>query len=205
MNPFSTSVRKRRNSQPSITKTSNDSALLKYSAIGTYLGSDSGGLAVPSQRIYIPGYGNDLFNAVGPSLVGKYSVGKFMPGTKVRWEPSVGATTSGRIFVGFTDNPEVITTLLALTGTTYVSAVRGLGDVVSFPVWQETDITFPTRCRRKMFDTNSTATLDTNIFDRSCQMVMFVAGDALPVSTSTLGNFWYHDAVTVAGLQPVVT
>lgn len=196
-------VRKRRTTQPRMSGGA-DSTIIEYSAIGSTVTTGSAGDAAP-RRLYVPGNANGLSSSIGPTVAGFYSCAKFLPGTKIRWEPAVSFTTPGRIYVGFTDNPEVISTLEGLTNiVTYTNAVKGLGSVVSFPVWQETDIPFPSRTRRKMFDTNTTVINDVNILDRSAQVGFFVAVEGVG-STQSIGSFWYHDKVMVEGLQPIVT
>lgn len=178
--------------------------IVEYSVLGNALTTTAAGLSTPG-RAYIPGNPGGVVNATGPTIVAYYSTAKFLPGTKIRWEPSVSFTTPGRVYVGFTDNPEVMASIAGLSGSSWGDAVKGLGDVVSFPIWQETEIAFPTRLRRKMFDTNTTATVtDTNSNDRSVQTFMFAYIDGAPASTA-VGSFWYHDKVMVEGIQPVLT
>lgn len=200
-NPVNGGVRRRRTTAP---RMSPNGSVIEYSVLGATVTSDAASLG-RSSRVYCPGTPDFLANATGPNVCSFYSTGKFLPGSKIRWEPSVSFTTSGRIYVGFTDNPEVAKTIFPLAGTTYVNAIKGLGDVISFPVWQETDVNFPSRLRRKMFDTNiSIDYTNVDVLDRSVQTFMFVAVDGVPASTA-LGSFWYHDKVMVEGLQAVAT
>lgn len=208
-------VRRRRNRQPTMSG-SGDSTVIKYSALGGTLVNNVAVGGTVHSRWYVPGLAAGLPQSAGPAIVGSYSTGKFLPGTRIKWEPSVSFTTSGRVLVGFTDNPEVISTFQGLIDNyvsapipanfiPYLNAVRGLGSVVSFPVWQETMINFPTRLRRKRFDVNRTVTADPDIIDRSAQTAMFVVVDGVTESTVGLGSFWYHDIVDAEGVQPVVT
>lgn len=195
-------VRRRRNKAP-VSSGSGDRTVIKYSSIGDTQSSTAGGLLV-GNRVYIPGRAGGLANSVGPSLVAYYSSAKFLPGTKLRWEPSVPFTTSGRIYVGFTDNPEVISALWASSGITFVERVKGLGSVISFPVWQETEVPFPTTLRRKRFDVNAYADVtDNNITDRCAQTAVFIAGEGITPST-TCGHLWFHDVVDCEGVQSYV-
>lgn len=117
-------------------------------------------------------------------------------------------STSGRVYVGFVDNPEVIVTILgyinsivdATTYNIYADAVKGLGSVVSFPIWQETDIHMPTKLRRKRFDVDTSLVADTNNMDRSAQTVMFAAIEGVG-GVVQAGLFNYHDIVDVEGLK----
>ncbi len=201
--PVQGGVRRRRNKQPNVTQTSGTSSIIKYSALGSTVTSDVNGEAW-YHRLYIPGFGGGLTQTVGSSIVSYYSTAKFQAGTTLRWEPSVSFSTSGRVYVGFTDNPEVIEALRILTGSNAVNAVKGLGDVISFPVWQETDVPFSPRMRRKMFDTNQTAVTGADTLDRCCQTAMFLAIDGMPVTTRA-GSVWFHDNVAVEGMTSVVT
>lgn len=196
-------VRRRRNTGPKMNG-GTDATIVEYSSIGETVATDANGLAVP-RRLYIPGNSNHLSNTIGPSVVGFYATGKFLPGTKLRWEPSVPFTVSGRIYVAFIDNPEVMAAFQSLpTAISWVNAVKGIGAVVSFPVWQETDVTFPTLTRRKRFDINVNTTVDANVYDRSAQTFMVAGVDGAPASTS-LGSFWFHDKVSVEGMNAQVT
>lgn len=208
--PVSGGVRRRRNRMPMLNG-SGDHAIVKYSTLGETLTTGTGTNQGVVTRYYIPGFPGGLTNSSGASVVSYYSTAKFTPGTRIKWEPAVSFTTAGRVIVGFTDNPEVISAIAALASNaatnyaSYVNAVRSLGSVVSFPVWQETEIPFPTRLRRKRFDTNVTPTAsNVDQMDRSAQTVMWVAVEGAPVSTS-LGSFWYHDVVDVEGVMGVTT
>lgn len=179
--------------------------MVKYHTAGNTLSSSATGRIV-AVRWYIPGYIADVANAIGPDIVSAYSSAKFVSGTKIRWEPSVSFTTTGRIFVGFCDNPEVTKQLVDLSSSSppdYITAVKGLSTTISFPIWQETEVPFPTRLRRKRFDTNRSlaSPIAVDELDRCMQTCMFIAGEGLPVST-TMGGFWYHDAVDVEGIHP---
>lgn len=201
--PVTGGIRKRRTTSPRMAGGA-DSTIVEYAALGINVTTDGSGLA-ESRRYYTPGSSNRLTSFVGPEVVSNYSTGKFLPGTKIRWEPSVSFTTSGRIYVGFTDNPEVMTRIATLgTLADWVNAVQSMGGMISFPVWQETEINFPTRCRRKYFDTNVNASFTVDELDRTCQTMMVCGVNGAP-ATTTLGSFWFHDKVAVEGLQNVGT
>lgn len=199
-------VRKRRLRQPTMNQNGGNT-LLKYSSIGISVVTDVTGNAQPNRK-YIPGCPNDLVNSVGPDVAAYYSTGKFLPGTHARWEPSVSFTTTGRVFVGFTDNPEIIesmeTTRTANPGA-YRNLVKGLENVISFPVWQETEVPFPSKLRRKRFDCNETLANSADVYDRSCQIAMFAAIEGGPAAATTMGSFWFHDVLDVEGLHAVAT
>lgn len=215
--PVQSGVRRRRNTQPVMANTSNDSSVVKYnvqSATIGVLGTTGSGAY---RRLYIPGYlGPDLLSNAGSSVCSFYSTGVFKPGTSIKWEPSCSFTTSGRVFVGFTDNPEVAVALGAAwtafitTPTTgaynaFANQVKALGSTVSFPIWQETQIPFPMRLRRKRFDADSVPSGLVDNLDRNMQTSMWVAIEAGPATAQTVGNFWFHDVVDVEGLISTAT
>ncbi len=217
MNPVEGGVRRRRTRNPVLTG-SGDQSVVRYSALSQNVSTRGGIGCAVFRRLYIPGYGDiTVFsNASGTAVASYYSTGKFQPGTRIQWEPSVSFTTSGRLFVGFTDNPEVITTINTAYDTflatstqgnydAYAALVKGLGSVVSFPVWQETPITFPTKIRRKRFDINSTINNTVDVFDRCCQTAMFVALEGAPATNAAMGGFHFHDIVDVEGITGTST
>lgn len=216
--PVQQGVRRKRNTAPSVASTNIDSSLVKYNTQGLPVGTTASGGYGTYIRPYVPGLsGGILTNSVGADVVAYYSSGKFVPGTSIRWEPSCSFTTSGRVFVGFTDNPEVASTIEGFrqaflltpnpsTYTAYAAQVRALGNLVSFPVWQETAVPFPTRLRRKRFDTNrSVSASAVDVLDRSMQTHMFVAIEGGPDAGVILGAFWFHDVVDVEGLHNIAT
>lgn len=211
-------VRRKRNSTPRVEQTGVDSSVVKYHGIGNVVTTASSLGAAVFSRLYAPGDRTGLSLSVGPDVCGYYSTGKFMPGTSVRWEPNVSFTTSGRVFVGFTDNPEVIASISGLlnayvatpgagTYVPYADQVKAMGSVISFPIWQETNVPFPNRLRRKRFDVNETiVATDTNVLDRSVQVAMFVCIDGVQTGASVpTGSFWFHDVVNVEGLHGTLT
>lgn len=217
-NPVKGGVRKRRNTQPGMTSMSSDSSIVKYSVLGLTMTTNGALGSASYYRSYIPGNSNAVTNGSGPSICSYYSTGKFMPGTRIRWEPSVAFTTSGRVHVGFTDNPELMATLnvaratyentpTAANYTAYANLVKSLGTVRSFPVWQETDIEFPLDTRRKRFDTNIAVDYtNADVLDRSAQRGMYVCADGGPTTGATvLGSFWYHDVVSVEGVTGITS
>jgi hypothetical protein len=198
--PVKGGVRRKRVTAPRL---GTDGTMIEYNCLSNLLATDAVGIGLES-RFYIPGLATGLVNSIGPDLVGYYSTGKFEPGTKIRWEPTVSFTTSGRVYVGFTDNPEVATAIFGVTGSARVNAIRALGNTISFPVWQETEINFPTATRRKRFDTNEVAVLTAvDVLDRSCQMVMFAACEG--TASTPMGQFWFHDKVSVEGIHGTFT
>lgn len=216
-NPVKGGIKRRKRAQPSVDPLSSDASIIRYNTVGDNVDTTGSYAAAAGSRVYIPGSPNGMPpSAPGPRIVANYSTGKFLPGTSVRWEPSVSFTQSGRIYVGFTDNPEVIedvsnrlaTYLVTPNSTTYgnlAAVVKGFGNVMSFPVWQETSIQVPSRLRRKRFDTNANASTDADILDRSAQIAMFYVADGVNELEAFLGSFHYHDVVQVEGVTLTIT
>lgn len=212
-----TGFTKRVNLQPTMSSTGNDSSVIRYNTMGINNVTDSQGNDV-MRRFYIPGFSSDLSSSTGATVASFYATGKFIPGTTVKWCPNVSFNTSGRVVVGFTDNPEIAATLnsqfdIYLAGgapaagalTSIINAVNSLGNAQSFPVWQETMISFPTKLRRKMFDTNTNIVADANVLDRSMQVVMWAVCIGSSLTNGSIGSFQYRDVVSVEGLCSVNT
>lgn len=216
--PVKGGVRRRKGAIPKMNQTGVDSGVVEYNTIGTNIFTRLTLGTCAGSRLYAPGYASDLVSlAPGPRIVNNYSTGKFLPGTSIRWEPSVSFTTSGRGYVAFTDNPEVMkdirdrlstytTTPNVVNYENYTAIVKNLGNVISFPVWQETTIQVPTRLRRKRFDCNGSVEINTDVLDRSAQVAMFWAFDGVVGEENFyLGSFHYHDKVQVEGITVSVT
>ncbi len=213
-------VRRRRSATPRL-ESNGDGAVLRYNCSGVTQNMNASGVGA-TRRLYIPGYDTnvgadaaDIISNAGTTIASYYSSAKFLPGTKVKWEPSCSFTTAGRVYVGFCDNPEVVRSVLTLENTfrtsglvadynAYANAVKSLGSTISFPVWQETEIPFPTKLRRKRFDIDET-TLSVDSLDRTMQTAMFVAIEGGPAVITVAGNFWFHDVLDVEGLHAVAT
>nr|UUW21105.1 MAG: coat protein [Sanya tombus-like virus 6] len=217
MTPGMATRQRKANGPPTSERRGKDSSIIKYNVLASTSATKATGGFAYQLRVYTGGYAGNLSSPSGPAICSYYSTYRFLPGTTVRWEPSVSFSTSGRVYVGFTDNPEQILYLLGLQqnietkpnggdGSTdyslYADVVKGMGNVVSFPVWQETDIPFPSRCRRKRFDVNTNmSTVDANVYDRSAQTAMFMAAEGMPTGALTIGQFRYHDVVDVEGIN----
>jgi len=213
-NPTMGGVVKRRNKMPMLSGTG-DTAVLRYRAMGLDASSGTVVGAASAARYYVCGYPAGLSNTAGAILTSFYSSGKFCPGTSLMWEPSVSFTTSGRVICGFTDNPEVAvvitdlrTTFLATpsaaTFSPLLNAVKGLGSVQAFPVWQATSVNFPTRLRRKRFDVNTAVANNVDTYDRSLQTAFFACVEGGPLSTN-FGSFLYNDVIDVEGVTSTAT
>lgn len=180
-----------------------DHTVVTYNALGDVLFTD-----VDARKLYrrhfIPGYSSGLGFFRGTDIVGAYSTGVFKQGSSIRWEPIASFSTPGRVVVGFSDNPEVMVAWeTALSDNVRQGIVQGLGNAVSFPVWQETTIPFPAhKLRRKRFSVNrNVETDDIADMERSCQITMFVYITS-PTAEEPLGLFHFHDVVDCEGIVP---
>lgn len=221
----STSTRRRRMTVPSMDKTSGDAAVVKYRTEGATLAA----AASADHRLFIGGNTNGLQagRSPGPIVVSCYNNYRFMPGTRIKWEPSVGSTATGRLYYCFLDNSELIARMMEMytnwradpTSTNYntiASAIRSVGNCESFPIWMEKEITFPTYSRKKQYSVETQYEFDYstpadrerhyNTVDRTTQKGFFyiVLGAEAP-STGNFGSFWYHDVVQVQGVCTIPT
>lgn len=210
MNKVSKGIRRRGPSAPQMEKQNGDSTILKYNVIGPSTVTDTNGNAA-QLRYYVPGSTTGLTSSPGPAIAGYYSTGKFMPGTRIRWEPSCSFTQTGRVFVAFTDNPDIAR--VAYTkynayqfGTpaeyfAFANEVKAMQNVISFPIWQETEIPFPTKLRYKSFAVNTqTDPSDASDLNRSYQTGMFVLIEGTGATPGSYGSFWFHDKLMVEGI-----
>lgn len=211
-------TRRKRNMPPQSAR-NGDGTVVKYKAIGSTVSVPVGSPGAAAWRPYVPGAGFGVLFLPGPNIVAQYATGLFKPGTSISWEPSVSPIVGGRAFVAFTDNPEVMESLLNKWSTfnsspgetnylAYANAVKALANVTSWPVWQEHSLIVPQRLRRKRFDCQKTITYtDVNQLDRSAQVMMFAAFDGFDTTSfdpdvpKALGSFWYHDVVDVEGMH----
>lgn len=219
-NPLTGNVaaRRRRNTMPSTQQTTNDSAVIRYKSLGSNTTVLNAAGAVQA-RWWAGGINAKLANQAGPDVVSYYATCRFRPGTTVKWEPTSSPTAGGRIFVGFTTNPEQMVALYnsleayevtpnSTTYGAYSNLVKGLSNMISFPMWQEKDIMVPMNMRRKRFDVNASFAVNSvNEAERSVQVAMFACADGFTGITTgaSIGSFWFSDVVDVEGLSGTAT
>lgn len=224
--------RNSRHTQPKISNLNKDSSIITYRVPG------KGERAVASvgfsygYRLYsggnlagLPGSSNFSY-LVGPAVVGNYSTCKFLPGTTINWEPTVGSTFAGRVHYCFAQSPEVVYSLRVMQQAVannptdpnivnrFIDAMSTMGTANSFPVWMEKTISVPSNLRHKMFtvDGSIDAASDNKnsliaAIDRSVQVGFFYYISVPPDMPELypLGSFIYHDKVMVEGLSGVPT
>lgn len=213
--------------QPRVSNTSEQSSIIRYSAVTGSFGYDDGfrllGRTYVGGLTVLGGMGTEAninfagpVNSAGVRVAGCYSTYKFLPGSKVEWIPNVGFTTSGRIYIGFTDNPEVIGAMNFLAqeymgapetskALAYGNAVKLLGNVKSYQVFERFTLPIPTRLRRKRFSNNTAMDgLSSAVHDKSTQLAMFAFVEGVP--NGSIGSFQYHDVLDVEGMRsPALT
>lgn len=199
--------------QPRMSTLNDNASVVRYRTMSPTIEGNAYSLYA---RFMVPGLSGALnSNTVGPGIVANYSTGVFKPGTRCQWLPSVSFNTTGRVYVGFTDNPEAAAALNTLANSVvssptyglYADAVKSLGNLITFPVWAETDISIPLKLRRKRFDVNANlGSATSDILDRCMQTSMWVAFEGFASGgTTSLGTFLFDEVVDVEGITGIVT
>lgn len=150
------------------------------------------------------GFGSVLFapgNTAGRSNAAVNAVGRFfqkglyLPGSFVKYIPSVGLNTAGNIIIGWVDSPDLVRAWLSLAPGAHLNFVRDLNNSKTSPVWQE--LTFPLTQppRRKTFMVDPAIDINIDSIDQSVQgyFVYVVYGVDAPVgSAKTFGQLMIH-------------
>jgi len=183
-----------------------DNTRISYNCYSGAATTDTNGNATV-ERFYIPGNTAvvsryTLPTSTGLNVLSNYSEGRFEPGSFIKWVPSVSLSTPGRVIVGFTTNPEIMTATITIAAA--ADYLKSFGNAISFPVWEETVIPLPTYLRRKMFDVNVSAAVAVDVLDRACQVYMLSSISGATASTNC-GYFEFHDKVMGVGLAPAST
>lgn len=209
-------TRRGRNKFPQVQQKSGEGVVLRGSSIGHNFVIRAMGGGGDQKRFYIPGNANALMNSATTHVARSYATGVFKPGTRIRWEPTCSPLSGGRVFVGFTDNPELMKVINTLIENYYITpdpvsytelsnAVKGLANMVSFPAYVEREIEVPTRLRHKRFNVNALMSNYNDIaeLDRSAQLAMFAVADGFVGITgdTVIGSFWFHDVLDLEGLH----
>jgi len=180
----------------------NEETPLHYKCVSPAIGTNADGYA-NANRHYNGGLSPEVQSAAGLTVVANYSTFKYTPGTRARWIPSVGFTTPGRVIVGYILGPETMAYFDGLSPASKISYIRGLGNSVSFPIYEDREWMVPTQMRRKMFDVNSdiVSYTDVDVLDRSVQVKQVLVITGAPASAAEVGYVEYTDAVHVSGLS----
>lgn len=130
-----------------------------------------------------------------------YKVDKFT----LHYTPAVGTTTPGKIWVGYTDNPEIIKKAWAgdYTPTTLLDIVKTLRHNNVYPVWQQWSMNIPNIApRRKMYSIEANvvpATLTPEAIDRDTHGMFLVYAQGCP--DTDLGVLTSSATYACRGLQ----
>lgn len=105
----------------------------------------------------------------------------------LHYTPAVGTTTPGKVWVGYTDNPEII--YKAVTGDysqgDLLSIVKTLRHSNVFPVWQSWTMNLPSiAARRKMYSVDLTAASSAEVVDRTTHGAFLVCLEGTPSATN---------------------
>lgn len=131
------------------------------------------------------------------NFVGRYfQKGLFLPGTFVKYIPSVGLNTPGNIIMGFLDSPDMIRAFSALTTqTAALNFIRDLSSARTAPVWQELTMPLTQAPRRKVFIVDPSIPSDSNDqLDQSVQgaYVWALFGATAPTADTAYGQLMIH-------------
>jgi hypothetical protein len=116
-----------------------------------------------------PGNNAGRANAAVQTVGRYFQKGVYLPGTFLKYIPSVGLNTPGNIIIGYIDSPDVIKGYLSLPPGQQLNYIRDLSNSRTGPVWQE--LTFPLTQppRRKTFMVDPSISNDIDAIDQSVQ------------------------------------
>lgn len=146
------------------------------------------------QVILAPGNSAERGNAA-VQQVGKYfQKGLFLPGTFVKYIPSVGLNTPGNIIMGYIDNPDLIRAWSVLPEANKLNFVRDLNNAKTAPLWQELTFSITQPPRRKIFMVDPSINYTLNEVDLSVQgfVVYYIYGVDASASVKTYGQLMIH-------------
>lgn len=105
---------------------------------------------------------------------------------KLTYVPQTGSTTTGIVYIGYYDNPEIIARAYTgvLSAANYLALAQTAPISTSTPVWQGVELTAGTRQRRKMYSVDSNSPTDSPTADQTVHGVFFIATVGAPFSTT---------------------
>lgn len=172
-----------------------------------------------SNRVVGPSYTSnasgdvDTYISLDPALTGNGPLTNVArcyqeyKGTRIScaWQPNVGFTTSGIVYIGYIDNPELIRKWSTLTWADKQSIVKSLPNARSANVYEPMTVAVNVPLRRKWFTCDMTVAASDEAVDRSIQgmWVVIVLGSA---ATTTLGCAVLSETYVLKGLvNPIAT
>jgi hypothetical protein len=144
--------------------------------------------------LFAPGNTNGRANAAINRVGEFFQKGLYLPGTFVKYIPSVGLNTNGNIIMGYIDSPDLIRIWLALPAGNQLNFIRDLANAKTGPVWQELTYPITQAPRRKNYMVDSNISGNIDAYDLSVQgMVIWVLyGVDAPVAEKTFGQLQVH-------------
>ncbi len=139
----------------------------------------------------------------GAAVLSNYQEYRMLSGT-LHYVPQVGSTTSGTVWIGYYDNPEIIYKVYASAYSTasLLSLAQTAPHSVSSPVWQAVDLTIPMRNRRKVYSVDTTVPSSSSVADMTVHGIIIVATSGAPFST-TVGTISQEYVAEGFGLQAI--
>lgn len=106
-------------------------------------------------------------------VASQYQEYRYLPGTKLHWEPRVPVTSTGNYWVGWVDNPELLFRIRNSTPVDRAAIIRSIDTMRVYPIWQAstTPIGPP---RRSFYNTNTNVYIDTSSASTDALSVMEV-------------------------------
>jgi hypothetical protein len=99
-----------------------------------------------------------------------YQEYKYLPGTKLHWEPRVAVTSTGNYWIGYIDNPELIIRFMDGANTIERAAIaRSIDTMRIYPIWQSASCSIGPS-RRSSYNVNVTLDTDINNVPRSARI-----------------------------------
>lgn len=94
-------------------------------------------------------------------LASQYQEYKYLPGTKLHWEPRVPVTSTGNYWVGWVDSPELLLKIRSSAPIDRAAIIRSIDTMRVYPIWQSSTTSIGPS-RRPFYNTNSTVFTDTS-------------------------------------------
>lgn len=181
-----------------------ENTIIRGNSFANTITTDSGGALCGAVPLIA---GNvDWMVASGMSGVSAlYNTYRYLPGTMMHWVPQVSMSTTGVVYVAWVDNPEIFKNwyAIALTGVTanMVAFVKSIGNVKSYPIWQQFSQAMHPVMRRKRFDVNTTVDLaNSDTLDRCLQGAWLYAVEGGPAS-SVVARPYRYGVLDLEGLM----
>lgn len=169
--------------------------ILKGTELCTSLTVANGGSGMASYIPLIAGTTSSRAVYTFINVAKNYQKFIYRPGTHFRYQPNVGLSTAGTVYVAYIDNPEAIKDYIAASGAIRLDIVKGQANMRSYPVWQEFIMPLTATPRQRMFTTDVTTDLtDADTLNRVCQGA-YIFGVELPTTVSadtTIGRPILH-------------